>query len=41
MMIAEARGRRRSLQAADQARQAREAALNDLEGYIYKVTYTF
>ena len=37
MMIAEARGRLRALQAADQARQAREAALNDLEGYIYKV----
>jgi len=30
----------RALQAADDARKAREAALNDLEGYIYKVNHT-
>ena len=38
LAIAEARGRLRALQAIDESRQAREAALNDLEGYIYKVS---
>jgi hypoxia up-regulated 1 len=35
--ISESRSKLRALDAADQARREREAALNDLEGYIYKV----
>eukprot|EP00599_Poterioochromonas_sp_BG-1_P004886 CAMPEP_0173141230 /NCGR_PEP_ID=MMETSP1105-20130129/5369_1 /TAXON_ID=2985 /ORGANISM="Ochromonas sp., Strain BG-1" /LENGTH=913 /DNA_ID=CAMNT_0014054391 /DNA_START=66 /DNA_END=2807 /DNA_ORIENTATION=+ len=35
--IAEAKGRLRALQAADEIRKAKAAALNDLESYIYKV----
>lgn len=35
--VAESRRRLRALNAADEARKAREAALNDLEGYCYKV----
>lgn len=35
--IAESKARLRALNAADDARKAKEAALNDLEGYIYKV----
>jgi hypothetical protein len=34
--VAEARTRLRTLQALDDRRQAKEAALNDLEGYIYR-----
>lgn len=39
--IAEARARLRALDAADKARRDREAALNDLEGYVYKVKNVF
>lgn len=35
--ILEAKNRLRALDAADEARRAKEAALNDLEAYIYKV----
>lgn len=36
-MIAAAKQRLRTLQAIDEARKAKEAAMNELEGYIYKV----
>jgi hypothetical protein len=36
-MIAESKQKLRTLQEADDARTAKEAALNELEGYIYKV----
>ena len=37
VQVLEARGRLKALDVADKARRDREAALNDLEGYIYKV----